>query len=731
MNKPDVHEHFTAIKGYLISLVACILLLIWSLKLYNADLSIPLAYDGDALYFYTWTKTIVETGWVFHNNFIGAPYGLELYDFPLNSTLDILFIKLISFFTSDPILVENLFYLLTYPMTTLTSMIVFRQFKIDYAYSLLGSLLFTFMPYHFLRGVSHLNLSSYFVIPLMVMVILWIYSNEFNLFKSNNIFELKTVISDNKTIVSILICILSGIIFFYYSFFFCFFLLIAGVLSSALTRRMAPTVTSILSILLVLLVVFLNQSPAIMYQYQNGYNLEASVRSPSETELYGLKIIQLLLPIEGHRIPIFAKLTHYYDSTAPLVNENLIASLGIIGSLGFLFLICLIFLRGRSDDSNIESDWAVLDRLSVLNLSAVLFATIGGFGSLTAYIILAQFRCVNRISIFIAFFSIFAVLIVLKYITNKYLRNAKSNQLICIIAVFLLLVGMFDQTSDSFIPPYDSIKEEYLSDEKFVNSIEAIMPDTSMIFQLPYASFPGNPPIYKMTDYSHLRGGYLHSKNLRWSYGAMKGRVGDNWQKLVAGMPVESMIKTLSLFRFSGIYLDSYGYEDAGAKLISNITHILGVKPIVSDNKRLYFFDMTRYNQQIKSNFSENKNIQVGFNSGWHGIENWTGTQTRWMQADATILAISPDNRTATLGLQALSFYRNRTLEITGDGALAVRVAVPTVFMNVSVPIHLAKGTNTVRLHVPEGCERPSDIKELNNPDSRCLSIAMQNLTLA
>jgi hypothetical protein len=718
------------LKENIFPLAICIVLLIWSLKLYCADLRIPLTYEGDALLFYAWTKTIIENGWPYLNSFLGAPYGFEMYDFPLNNTLDVLLIKIISFFSSDPILVENLFYLLTFPLTTLTSMVVFRQFKINYAYSLLGSLLFTFMPYHFLRGVSHLNLSSYFMVPLMVMVILWVYSNELNLFKSNDNPKAKSLLSDNKLIASVIICILSGIVYFYYSYFFCLFLFIIGVFSSVSTRRKAPFITSILLILLVSLVVVLNQSPTIVYQYQNGNNPEVAVRSPAESEIYGLKIIQLLMPIDGHRVPILARFTRYYDSTAPLVNENTTASLGTIGSLGFLFLISLIFFRGCSIFSKMEYNSAILHGLSTLNLSAILFAAIGGFSSLTAYLVLAQFRAINRISIFIAFFSIYSILIVLTYISHKHIKNAKWNGWIYIIAGILLLIGVFDQTSDSFVPSYVSIKQEYLIDENFINSVEAVMPTNAMIFQLPYAPFPEYPPVNKMTVHAHFRG-YLHSKDLHWSYGAMKGRSGDNWQRLVAGMPVEDMIKTLSDFGFSGIYIDSYGYEDGGAKLLSNIAQILEVKPVVSDNKRLYFFDMTKYKQQIKTNSSYNNNIHVGFNSGWHGIEDWSGTSTRWMQADAELVAFSPDNRTSALRMRAASFYRNRTLEVSSGGVLAAQIAVPSDrFINVSVPIHLIKGTNTVSLHVPEGCDRPSDKPELNNIDSRCLSVAVQNLTV-
>ncbi len=115
---------------------------------------------------------------------------------------------------------------------------------------------------------------------------------------------------------------------------------------------------------------------------------------------------------------------------------------------------------------------------------------------------------------------------------------------------------------------------------------------------------------------------------------------------------------------------------------------------------------------------------------GFYDIENWSGTPTRWMQSEATFIVFSAEGAAACLSLQALSFYRNRTLEVFCEGSLEAQVAVPTSSINVFVPIHLEVGANTVRLRVPEGCERPSDKPELNSADTRCLSVAVQNLTI-
>ncbi len=75
-------------------------------------------------------------------------------------------------------------------------------------------------------------------------------------------------------------------------------------------------------------------------------------------------------------------------------------------------------------------------------------------------------------------------------------------------------------------------------------------------------------------DYSHLRG-YLHSEKLKWSYGAMKGREGDAWEKSIASESDEEMVKELQQAGFKGIYVDTYGYKDSGFKVIQNLSSIL------------------------------------------------------------------------------------------------------------------------------------------------------------
>jgi hypothetical protein len=149
--------------------------------------------------------------------------------------------------------------------------------------------------------------------------------------------------------------------------------------------------------------------------------------------------------------------------------------------------------------------------------AALLLGTMGGIGSLIAFFGLPQVRAYNRLSIFIAFCSIFAVALWLDQWTDGRLSsNAKRA---AFGAALLLALALLDQVSPRLLPDYRRAEDEFMSDEIFVKKIETQSPPGSMVFQLPVVSFPENPKVHRLND-SDLVRGYLHGTHLRWSYGA-------------------------------------------------------------------------------------------------------------------------------------------------------------------------------------------------------------------
>lgn len=638
---------------YIIAIFLCLFFLVWVMQLWSADLKIPFYYIGDSMFEGESIKGIIDTGAVFQNPFVGMPTGLLSYDYPTNCFLDLYIMKLISFVFPNWALTMNIFFLLTFFLTTVTTLFVLRQFNVLPAPAIIGSLLFTFVPFHFLRGEYHLVLSSYYLLPLMILVIFWIFEDDFLLSRfekglSNPI----SLLLNGKSLLSIVICIAIALEFIYYPIFSCFFLLIAGFCTTISRKKWRPLLNAGILIGVIVLCIFIANIPAILYQHDNGKNLEVAIRGPGESENYGLKIIQLLLPIPGHRIPQFAYISDLYAKTAPLVNENSFATLGIIGSIGFIILIVWVFyyLFSKFLMNNNET-LKKIHQLSVLNLTAVLLATVGGFGTIFAYWVSPQIRCYNRISIFIAFFCIVAIVLLLDLLLRRYSPDKTKKWVILGCLAFILLFGIYDQTSENFVPNYNNTKTTFISDEHFIKNIESIYPKDTLIFQLPYMSFPEYGMLNQMSDYDHFRA-YLHSDNIRWSYGTMKGREGDSWQKNIVGQPSDEMVEDLSFAGFNGIYVDTFGYADNGNEMISSLSSTLQVTPIISENKRLYFFDMTGYNDRLKSKWTPEKYaeqkerivnpLQFEWHDGFSGLESSQGNTWRWCSSNGTLIITNP-----------------------------------------------------------------------------------------
>jgi phosphoglycerol transferase len=603
---------------YIAAVLLSLLLMCFVLKLWRADLRVPLHYNGDALLHAMFIRGIIDNGWFWQNPALGAPGGLKMYDFPAVDTSAAIILFLISLFSSNAIVVLNIFYLLTFPLIAISSLYVLRHFNLSYGPSLFSSLLYTFLPYHFMRDESHLFLSAYYFIPLVVMVLLWQTTEKVRL------------------IPSLVICAAVGSTGIYYPFFSCFLFLVAGVASALTRRRLRPLVTAAILVAATFTTVAINLSPSLVYLYRHG-SAGVTKRDAIGAEIYGLKVTQLVLPVTGHRVPVLNQLKDSYNKNIEMTETDA-AALGFIGTVGFLVLLAQLLDRRRLNP--------LLNDLSVLNIFAVLLGTVGGISSLFAVLVSAGLRSYNRISVFIAFFSLFAIALGLDQLYRRWVKT-RSAQIVFYAAVaVVLLLGVLDQTTRHYVPDYANIKTEFLNDEQFVQQLEASVPSRAAIFQLPYVPFPEHPPVNKMVDYDHLRG-YLHSNGLYWSYGTMKNREGDLWLQRVSALPTEELLETLSLSGFSGIYLDRNGYEDHGAAKEAELAAALQSQPLASANGRLIFFNLADYTRRLQGRYPEAEwqtrkeqalhPLMLDWKGGFSGLESGDGKTWRWCSSEGEL----------------------------------------------------------------------------------------------
>jgi len=558
------------------------------LQLWKADLSIPLAHRlaGDVLFYQMLVKGMIDNGSYLDNRFLGMPWGQELYDYPIADQLHLLLLKLISVFLGAAGATINVYFVASFPLVAVCALAALREFRVSDGPALVASVLFSLLPFHFLRGETHLFLAVYYLVPLVLMVALWLSLDRPLVAENGDPRGLRRLLP--RGYVALLVVTLSGVAGIYHAFFSGFFLAVGGIVGAASRGSRRPLVSTMVLVAVLLVAIVTALSPSLLYIAREGPNPIAAKRLQSEAETYGLKLVHLVLPIREHRLPLLAKLRRRYDRAHPWPseNENTTAALGLVGSFGFLCLVARILFgwpRWRDDE--------MLAHLAKLALGAVLLGMAGGFSSLIALLVSPEIRGYNRVSVFIAFLSLFAVAIALDRLRESWKGSALLFR--CLLGVILAL-GVLDQTSPSFVPPYGALADTFQSDRQFVQTVEASLPPGAMVFELPHLSFFEGLPVNRIGEYEPLTL-YLQSRQLRWSYGAMKGRDADDWQLDLLDRPLEDVVERLAIVGFAGITVDREGYADEGSDIERRLAALLQTSAVQSTNGRYVFFDLGRF----------------------------------------------------------------------------------------------------------------------------------------
>jgi phosphoglycerol transferase len=614
---------------YGLSLCISSLFLIAILHKQGFQLSVLPFYDQDNLLQAALTKTLIKSGFSLINTQIGAPAFFDYKDYPMSESASLVILKLLSFISANYVIVFNLFFILSFLLTTLTSLFVFRYLGLDKPFALGASLLFTFLPYSFLRAeMGHFFLCTYYVVPIYVLLI-------FSVLRQPQ--SSRSIHPGLYMVFAALACLFAASSGVYYAFFAAYLLLFAGVVTSIEKKQWKPLGKAAILASLISLTLVLNMLPAIYTKSERGTNDEMIHRTSEEAELYGLKITQLLLPTDRHRVQTLANFKDYYNSTAPLSNENRSATLGIIGSIGFLLLLLILLVRKFPYTSE-----TLLD-LSRLNIAAVLLGTVGGLGSVFSYLVSPMIRGYNRISVFIAFFSLAAFFLLLQAILKKKASPLLINKLSWALIIFLVIPGIVDQ-----MPHMGFSRDQALfaSDASFVAKIEKAMPAGAMVMQLPFVKFPESLPSEGM--YSLFRG-YLHSNQLRWSYGSMRGQGVSLWQEQVANEPVDKMLADVAYAGFTGLYIYRQGFATQRKDIEKQINAVLHTGPLlVSAEQDLAFYDLRPYIhkmqmsmpnaawqahvKQVYREIAWLDNFHLFWNKGFYTLEKNTQSSWHWSQ---------------------------------------------------------------------------------------------------
>ena len=594
--------------SYLVTfLLSCVILL--RLCRGVIPLTTPLTYWGDAVDTIAYIKMLSRHD---YNSLCYAPFSFVNPFFWLNLFCGSIYeflVQVIGFLTdNDSIATINLYFLLTFPLAALSSCFLMLQCRVLPALAVAFSLLYAFIPFHFIRGVVHLQYSSYYLVPLLTLILLWIWSDDHIFFRSDKT-GWRCFFSSRKAWFSFFVVVVCGPVTYYFAFFFIVLALGAGFSATLQRRNLRPLISVGILIFFTAVSLYKWQIPekldTLIYpehkiNYENVRS-EIGISHYGQQELYGLKIVQLLLPVEGHRISFLSKFPELYK-LKHIVNETKAAALGVVGALGFLALLAILFT------SKCRLKYA--NELARLNLIAILLATVGGFSSVFALLgyhffgesfPLVQARGYNRISIFIAIFALTFLGLLLSRFLEKRLPG-KNWQISLVLASVILYAGLYDQIPPRLVRIFrvdPKVQESFASDQQFFQDLESKLPRKSRIFQLPFVLHHHEWPA-SMGRYSEALKPYIHTSSMAITFGGDKGSLQTQWYRESAALAPKALVAKLIKWEFSGILIDCAGYPDKGAALKASLGSILPLPAQSSSDQRYLFFPLGQALRIIK-----------------------------------------------------------------------------------------------------------------------------------
>lgn len=543
----------------------------------------PYTYSHDGLESLKIIKHIAEgeSFWA-TNNSLGYPFGSNIFvQYPTADSFTIAVIKLLTYVSKNHFLIFNLHVLSTYILTSLVSFYVLLALGIKKKTAFVGSLFFSFLPYHQIRvAVGHFFLIQYYSVGITVAIALAILGFRGGFFKI--IFEKRKLLILTILLSLLAISTAGGV---YYASFSLIIWTIASFIKLIQEKNWKVLIHWLGLCSIVILLVTVQLLPFFSWQLSQNGQIVFPFRDLQEIEANGLRLNRLLMPLPYTTYSLGNDwLLKYYSG----VQHEQFQFIGFASIVGLIYCFSWFFKK-RNNNKKI-----FFNLLSFLIIGIVVVASSGGFGLIIGTTLTGVIRAYGRISIYIAFIGIYCAAVFWDEFSQKLTTKKTTNQYLYILAMIIVAFFMHYQLRISqplYFPDY--VKEQFASDEELLNRVSLALPHGTKIFQIPIVEYPGAIGGCKFDSYDLLKP-YLHSKGFYWSFGSLTYSDGYQWQKSLDLSNVTSLIKQIAAKGFSAIYIDNRGCEDF-SQLKSEIVNMTSGDLYMSKDGGTMFIDFQKY----------------------------------------------------------------------------------------------------------------------------------------
>ena len=491
---------------------------------------------------------------------LGAPYDANWNDWPLVEELQIVFFSLLAkvfgLFAG-----LNLATVLGNLLAAITFYGVARFSDCSTVWAFVAALAFGLAPFIFAQSPFHLTTEYIWHIPLFLPVWRWASS------------EPGTTPRSPRFWFAVGVGFLTGLQSPYYTNILCQLTLLGAIILFCHNRSW-PAFKSSLAVIGAAACAFaLMNFDTWTYRAVHGANTGALVREYKWLEIYGLKIVDMVIPPVTHHSHMLADFAAAHRAAAPLQDEG--SYLGFVGLAALALLVGTAIadvVRRRADSIPMEA-WQVL--------WIVLFFSTGGFNAILGSLGFTLFRTGCRYSVVILAIALMYAAQRLTALQRETASHKPSGSLplaAYAAAGALCCVILWDQVPRTpTATATAAIARQVEADREFVAAMEAALPERAMVFQLPIMEFP-EAPVPGVPPYDHFRP-YLYSKNLRYSFGSMKGRPREDWQKELGKMAFKDAVAEIKNKGFAAIYINRNGFPDRGKALEDSLLEMGYTKP--------------------------------------------------------------------------------------------------------------------------------------------------------